>query len=473
MVETTLDPADWAQFRRVAHDVLDQLISYIENVESRPAWQPVPEEVKRRHTAGLPEDPQDLATLCSQISTDVLPYATGNIHPRFFGWVHGAGTADGLIAAMFVAAMNSNVGGRDHAAVYVERQVMAWFRELVCFPSDASGLLVTGTSTGTLVALAAAREKVPFERRHQLRVYASAEAHLSVRKALKLLGLPDTALCVVEVDERFAMSIPKLRASIAEDRARGLLPFGIVGTAGSTSTGALDDLRALAEVSAAEKTWFHVDAAIGIATLMHPRLRHLVDGIDRADSVSFDCHKWMQAQYDVGGVLVRDGEAHRRAFSAVANYLPREQRGTAGGDPWFCDFGPELSRGFRALKVWLLVSTHGTRALGEVVYKSHLQAQRLAELVAGASDMELLAPHPLSTVCFRFAVPDTEGPDKTDQLNRDIVITLQERGIAVPSLTTVRGKVGIRVNITNHRTTMNDIVELFDRMRQVRNELGG
>lgn len=468
----SLDPADWSEFRATAHKVLDEVIDYLADVRSRPPWQPVPTEIKEWLRAPLNESSRDLESVCREISANILPYPSGNIHPRFFGWVQGGGTADGLIDAMYQAAMNVNVGGRDHVAVYVERQVVDWFRSLCDLPEGTSGLLVTGTSMATLIALAVARQRHPAEHRHRLRFYASSEVHVSVSKALTLLGFDDGALARIDVEPDLSMSVADLQTHVARDRATGAIPCAVIGTAGTASTGAIDDLSRIADVCEAHALWFHVDAAIGIATRFHPELRALTVGIERADSVAFDCHKWLQVQYDAGCLLVRDGTAHLAAFRTPGNYLTRSARGISAGQPWFCDLGPELSRGFRALRVWLTLSRHGSAEIGRLVHASHLLARHLAELVLARADLELLAPVSLATVCFRCTLPAAE-PAEIDELNREIVTRLQERGIAVPSLTSVGGKLAIRVNIMNHRTTRSDVVELLRSVVEMRDELVG
>lgn len=471
-----LDPEDWTAFRALAHRMLDKAIDHVEGAADRPVWRPVPDDVKAALAEPPPRAPQGSEKTAADLVERILPYATGNTHPRFFGWVHGAGTPGGIVAEAMQAAMNANLGGRDHAPIYVERQVIEWMRQVFAFPDAASGLVVSGTSMATLIALATARlVKAPYDvkregfrqDRAKMVGYTSAEGHSCIAKTFDYLGLGLDALRKIPVDAEYRMDIGALKAAIAEDRAAGHVPFCVVGAAATVNTAAMDDLSAIADLSAAEDLWFHVDGAFGAVGVLSDRIRPRLAGIERADSVAFDFHKWMHVGYDAGMVLIRDGDAHRRAFSLRAEYLKGEQRGLAGGDPWFCDFGPELSRGFRALKVWFALKEHGLDRIGEKLEDNCDQAAHLAELVAGHDRLELAAPRSLNICCFRFigaAKLDNGGSGDAalDDLNRRIVIDLQESGVAAPSVTTLKGRTAIRVNITNHRTTLADMRILVD-----------
>ncbi len=240
-----------------------------------------------------------------------------------------------------------------------------------------------------------------------------------------------------------------------------------MGTAGSVDTGAVDDLGALADLAAREGLHFHVDGAIGALGVMSPELRPRFAGLERADSVALDFHKWGQAPYDAGFVLVRDAAAHMAAFASPAAYLNREERGLAGGSPWPCDFGPDLSRSFRALKVWFTLKVHGSAALGAAMLQTCRLAERLAGRVDVEPELERLAPAPLNIVCFRYGAPGEAG----DRLNREIVVRLQESGVAAPSTTTIDGRLAIRAAIVNHRTRPEDVDMLIDSVLELGREL--
>jgi glutamate/tyrosine decarboxylase-like PLP-dependent enzyme len=463
--EDSLDPADWEAFRDLAHRLLDDAIDHLRTVRERPVWQPVPDAVRQALAEPLPVEGQGLERTCRELRDLILPYPTGNTHPRFWGWVHGSGTPGGMLAELIAAAMNANCGGRDHGAVHVERQVIEWCRELFGFPEGASGIVVSGTSLGTLIGLAVARHHLAgvdvraegiSRTSAPLVGYASVEAHGSVARAFEILGLGGNALRRIPADQDYRMDTAALRRGIDADRAAGARPFLVVGTAGTVNTGAIDDLAALAEVCAQEKLWLHVDGAFGALIALSAALKPRLAGIGRADSLAFDFHKWLHVPYDAGCVLVRRGDLHRAAFAMTPDYLRRGARGLAGGDPWFCDYGPELSRGFRALKVWFTLQEHGARRLGAAIERNCDQAQYLAGRIVRDARLELMAPVALNIVCFRVCRPGISST-QLDRLNAAIVADLQEAGVAAPSTTTLGGRTAIRVCLTNHRTRQSDL----------------
>jgi aromatic-L-amino-acid decarboxylase len=476
--DDTLDPQDWEAFRQLAHSALDDAIDYLRDVRQRPVWKPVPENVKEQLRQPLPTAPQGIESTYREFRETVFPYPTGNIHPRFWGWVHGTGLATGIVSGMMADVMNSNCGGRDHGALYVERQVIDWCRQIVGYPEAASGVLVSGTSMGSVIGLAVARNaRAGWDVRAEgiacapatLVTYASSEAHSSIAKALELLGLGRNSLRKIPVDAKFAIDPVALQQAIAEDRRAGRKPFCVVGCAGTVNTGGLDDLDTLADICRSEGLWFHVDAAFGALCGLCDSLRLLVRGIERSDSVAFDFHKWMYVQYDAGCILVRDGQLHRQAFATRPDYLQHSDRGLAGGGEWFTDLGPELSRSFRALKIWFALKDHGASRLGAMVEKNCRQAQYLAKLVEANPPLELLVQPTLNVVCFRYRASGMSA-EELDQLNRDIVADLQERGIAAPSTTRIHGKLAIRVAITNHRSKREDFDLLVKSILQLADE---
>jgi aromatic-L-amino-acid decarboxylase len=473
-----LDPQDWQAFRALSHAALDDAIDSLEGIRERPAWQPVPEDVRRELSAPLPLDPTSLDDVYREYARAIAPYPTGNIHPRFFGWVHGSGTPAGALADLLAATMNSNVGGREHSAVYVERQVIAWARELFGFPGAASGVLTVGTSSANLIAVLVARTRAlgagvrenGLWDAPRIAGYASSATHACVRRAFEIAGLGSAALRVIPTDRSYRLDPARLRERIAADRAAGVQPFMIVGNAGTVDVGAIDPLDELADIAAAEGLWFHVDGAFGATAMLAPQLAPRLRGIERADSLAFDFHKWLHVPYDAGCVLVRDGALHRAAFEGAPNYLTRMPRGTASGTPWFTDFTLDLSRGFRALKIWFTIKTFGARKLGEAAAENVRQAQLLGSMIDGDERFELLAPVQLNIVCFRYRVPGADE-GRLDDFNDELVMRLQESGIAVTSLTNIGGRRAIRVNITNHRTRDEDLHVLLDSLARIADEM--
>jgi aromatic-L-amino-acid/L-tryptophan decarboxylase len=467
----SLDPTSWDDVRRALHDAVDGIVDDLAGLRDDPAWRPVPDAVKRSLRTPVPRAGEPLDATLAAFDELVRPYPTGNRHPRFFGWVHGAGTAAGVLAELLAAGMNANVGGREHAAVYVERQVVAWFAELLEFPRDASGILTSGTSMGNLLAITAARDAAlgPGARDRgiagaRLTAYAARGAHDCVAKALRIAGLGTAALRLIDADERGALDANVLRARIAADRAAGYRPFLVVGTAGTVDTGAFDDFNALANVCAEERLWLHVDGAFGALAAASPAHAHLVRGMERANSLAFDAHKWLHAPYGVGCVLFRDQHAHRDAFASNPAYLARSARGTAAGAPWFADYGLELSREFRALKVWFTLRHYGIERLGASIARNCDLAKALGDSVAADHDLELLAPVTLNVVCFRYRAPGLHD-DALDELNAEIAIDVQESGAAVVSTTRIANRVALRACIVNHRTRADDLTLLLAAVR--------
>jgi aromatic-L-amino-acid decarboxylase len=455
-----LDPENWDELRTQGHRMLDDMFDYLEQIRERPVWQPIPSDVRAKFDTPMPARPEPVAQVHRSFLDDVLPYAVGNAHPGFFGWVHGGGTAVGMLAEMLAAGLNANLGGRDQIPVEVERQITGWMRDLFGFPEGASGLFVTGTSMANMIGLlvartrtlgSAARAQGMGKAGRQLVAYTSAAAHGCIAQAMDLTGLGVDALRVIPVDAQSQIDLAALETAIVADANAGLQPFFVAGTAGTVDVGAVDDLAQLADIAQRHGLWFHVDGAYGALAMLAPELAPILSGIERADSIAFDFHKWGQVPYDAGFVLVRDGTLHHDTFASPAPYLQRNPRAMAAGSPWPCDFGPDLSRSFRALKTWFTIKTYGSERLGEVIAQTCRLAAYLAERVRAEPALELMAPARLNLVCLRYRCANP------NQVNTDIVADVQESGLAAPSSTTLKGEVAIRVAIVNHRTTKQDV----------------
>jgi glutamate/tyrosine decarboxylase-like PLP-dependent enzyme len=456
----SLDPTGWRDLRRDGHRMLDDMFDHLETLRDQPVWRAPPASQVSAIREPLPRAPTELRDVHAQFMRSILPYSSGNAHPGFMGWVQGGGTPVGMLADMLAAGMNANVGGRDHMAIEVERQMTAWTRDLFGFPRTASGLFVTGTSAANFIGVLVARTRAlgpPVRDRglaaigRHLTAYTSAAAHGCIARAMEMAGLGRDQLRLISVDGAHRIRLAALSQAIARDRASGLTPFLLIGTVGTVDVGAIDDLPALAGIAAAERLHFHIDGAFGALAMLAPELAPLLAGIERADSLAFDWHKWGQVPYDSAFLLVRDEVLHRQTFAADAAYLRRAERGLAGGDWWPCDYGPDLSRGFRALKTWFTLKTYGADAIGRVVANTVALAQRLAARVAAEPELELLGPVPLNIVCFGYRSADA------DRLNAEIVADLHEAGRVAPSLTTVGGRTAIRAAIVNHRTAAEDV----------------
>jgi aromatic-L-amino-acid/L-tryptophan decarboxylase len=467
--ELDLDPRDWIAVRAQAHSMLDDILDFMEGIRARPVWQPIPPAIRASLRERLPVEAQPLRQIHAEFMARILPYGSGNVHPRFFGWVNGGGNVFGMLGEMLAAGLNSNLGGRDHTPIDVERQVVRWSAELLGLPETAGGLLVTGTSFANFIGVLIAKVAVlgPTVRSagwrgERVTAYASVAAHGCIPRALDMSGLGTDALRLVPVDGAQRVDVAAMARRIEEDRAAGHRPFLVIGTAGTVDAGAVDDLAALAALCKKEGLWFHVDGAFGALAMLAPSLRPLMAGIGAADSIAFDFHKWGQVPYDAGCIIVRDGAHQLGAFGAEATYLKRETRGLAAGSPWPCDLGPDLSRGFRALKVWFTLKAIGARRLGESIEKSCALARRFAERVDREPLLERLAPVALNIVCFRYRFASD-----ADRQNAELAADLQELGIVVLSTTKLGDKLSLRAAIVNHRTRAEDIDATVDAVLEV------
>jgi glutamate/tyrosine decarboxylase-like PLP-dependent enzyme len=471
-VQESLDPEDWDEFRRLSHRALDEMIDDLASLRQRPVWTETPKAALQRLGDRAPREGRGLAATLDDFATVVKPYAVGNRHPAFMGWAHGAGTPVGMVAEMLAAGLNVNCGGRNHVGVELEKRLTAWMAAAFSFPEAAAGVLVTGTSMANFIGVLIARRACLGESVRaqglggaKLRAYASTEAHGCVAQAMDMAGLGTDALRRVACDAHGRMDVAALKARVAADRAAGDKPFLLVGTAGTVNFGAVDPLAALADFARAEDLWLHIDGAFGALAVFSDRLKPLLAGIERADSIAFDFHKWAHVPYDAGFLLTRDGAAHRATFAAPAAYLSRAEKGLAKGEIWPCDLGPDLSRGFRALKVWMTLQVFGTRALGEAMEANCEAARHLASLIETSAHFDLVAPVPLNIVCFSL-----KGAG-ADAANRRLVETLHVKGLAAPSITLIARRAAIRCAIFNHRTTREDVALFLRQAEEIATNL--
>jgi len=483
LTEETLDPGDWESMRALGHRMLDDALDYVEKLRDRPVWQHAPQHVKAHFEGPPPLDPESSDEVYQEYLQYILPYQHGNSHPRFWGWVAGTGTVMGMFAELLAAATDAVSGSFSYISNnYVEMQVLDWCKTLLGYPPAASGLLTSGCSASNLIGLAVARNaRAGFDLRskgmqgasQQMTIYCSEEAHSSIQKAVELLGFGSDSLHQVPVNDSMQIDLTALKTAIKNDRSNGLLPLCVVGVAGTTNTGAIDDLQSLAEICNEEGLWFHVDGAFGAWAAIAPNSKQLVTGLERADSLAFDLHKWMSLTYPIGCVLIRNSDDHRRAFSLTPTYLAHGEgeRGLTGVDvPWLTDYGFELSRGFQALKAWMTIKEHGSVKYGRLIQQNINQAHYLARLVNAAPELELALPVSLNVVCFRYTRPDLDDT-ALDYLNKQIEVELQERGIAVPSIVSIKTRKYLHVAITNHRSRRDDFDVLVREVIRIGNEL--
>ncbi|MGO4624755.1 aspartate aminotransferase family protein [Ensifer sp. 2YAB10] len=460
----TLDPADWSSVAALAHRIVDDAVDHLGRVRERPLWRPLPDEIEALYRAPVPDRPMPLEDVYRQVKDTVLAYPMGNIHPRFWSWYMGSGNFTGALGDFVAAIQGSNLGGGRHAAALVDQQVVGWLRDMIGLPETASGTLVSGGSVANLVGLTVARnvmagidlrEEGVAALKQPMRFYASDQVHSCHRKAVETLGLGNKALRRIPTDSHYRIDLEALRAAIAEDRALGFRPACVIGTAGTVNSGAVDDLAALAAIAAEEELWFHVDGCIGALVAIAPGNAWRVKGIERADSVALDPHKWLHAPFEVGCALVRDRTKHRETFAVSPEYLQGMSRGIASGQ-WLYEFGLQTSRGFAALKVWMALMEHGVAKFGRLIDQNIAQAAWLSGLVRSHPPLELVTEPEINIVCFRYA-PDGHSEERLKEINLEVMLRLQEAGIAALSDTTIRGKHCLRAAICNHRTCPEDL----------------
>jgi glutamate/tyrosine decarboxylase-like PLP-dependent enzyme len=471
--------SDLHAFRRAGHTLIDGVTDHLAALPSGPVWQPLDDELRERLLdAPLPDGPGSLDELVATVLRDVLPHAMGNGHPAFFGWVNPPPSAAGVLTSLAAAAMNPSVVAGDHADVHLERAVLRWLAELVGFPhAPGSGLLTSGASAATIVCLAGARGRALATAGHdvrraglagapQLMAYVPSEAHSCVRRALELLGIGSDAMRDVPL-EGGRLDAAALRDAIAADRAGGALPALLIGSAGTVNAGVIDPLAALADVAAAECLWFHVDGAYGAFGVLDPRIAGRFQGMERADSLTLDPHKWLGVPVDSGCALVRRGDDLRDAFSLIPPYLRQDADQPVGT---FAEYGFEQTRPFRALKTWATIATAGREGIVGRVTRANELARELAAMVEREAELELAAQPETSIVAFR-ARPAGCAASRFDDVNRALPEAVQLRGRAFVTGTVFGGRETLRACILHPDTGSRQLATLVAEVVETAREL--
>lgn len=485
--EISLDPPSaeaWDEFRTEAHRILDETIEQMRTVRDRAAWQPMPAAIEQAIAAApSPRGERSLGAVYAEVASRILPYTSANRHPRAWGWVRGQGTAEAMIADMIASAANAHVGGGATAPVLAEETVLRWLAEAFGMQQQGkrpgpSGLLTSGATMANLLGLAVARHaRAPFDvhveglsGQPRLLLYASTETHGWLQKTAALLGFGSRSLRLLPTDAYGRLDLIALEAQVARDREDGHFPLAVIANAGTVNTGAFDDMTGIRDLCSRENLWMHVDGAFGALLKLSSTHRHLVAGLELADSIGFDLHKWMYLPFETGCLLVRDRKAHEAAFAMHQPYMERAEKGMLAGSLSFSDRGIESSRGFKALRVWMQLSVHGFEKHAQLIDQNMAQAAYLESLISAHANLETLAPRASNIVCFRFCpkpISDTESVteaaqlDLLNRLNREILVALQSGGQFVVSGTTLAsGAFALRVAITNHRTRKRDLDQL-------------
>jgi aromatic-L-amino-acid/L-tryptophan decarboxylase len=483
-----LDPSP-KQIRSWANAAVELMAEYLGTIRDRRLYPHTSSREIREHLdRTLPTEATEFEQLLEVIRKPLLEFSRHNGHPRMFGYVQAPGTAIAAVADLLASALNANLTAwrSAPAAVEMERLTIDWIKQIIGFDESAAGLFVSGGSMANMAALATARRtkaapEISDEGAQSclraLRVYASEEVHHSVAKAAALIGIGRNNVRMIGVDERYKINLDSLVAAIEEDRAAGRLPICVVANAGTVATGAFDPLAQISEIAQRYNLWLHVDAAYGGFAALAPTAAPLFDSIIQADSVALDPHKWLYLPVDCGCILYRDPETARTTFAHEAEYTRVIGQGADEAFA-FWDYGPELSRRFRALKVWMLLKGVGLQALSEAIEKDLKCARHLESLAQNSDDFEMLAPVELSIFCFRHLPPQLRDipaqenkrrarEEELDLHNERLLLALQRDGSSYLSNARLRGRFALRGCVMNYRTTLRDMENLLDDLRRV------
>lgn len=451
-------------FRALGYQAVDLIVERLTAQAELPVRQTVPDEMRERlmHSP-LPTEGTDPALLLNMLAELVLPYPMGNSSPRFFAWVNSPPAPMAIIAEMIAAAHNPSVAGGDHSATYLEHGVLNWIKTIFGFPDNAGAILTSGGSVANLIPLGVMRHvKAAGNVREQgfqgesvpMVIYTSTQGHSCIQKAVELLGFGSEYLHKIPVDGNYRIDIAALEAQISSDRAAGLRPVCVAANAGTVNTGAIDPLDALADLCEREGLWFHIDGAYGGFGILAEQTAGMYKGIERADSLAIDPHKWLYLPVECGCCVVRDAQAMRDAFSLVPPYI-RDDRAL----PWFSEFGIQQTRGFKALKLWMTMQQIGLDGYRQLISRDIDLARKLQDKIRARSDFELVATGPLSVTCFLYTPP---GNADVETLNRKLIPLVQSEGQVFLTGTELEGRFALRACIVNFRTSEADLDLLLD-----------
>lgn len=464
------------EYRALLLQASDIVLSWQEKLKTNKTYQnPSPQEIRKIFDEPLPQTASSAANLLMQIDDQVHAYSNINASPNYYGYITGGGNQTAVLAEILKNALNQN-NLKWHSAPAnseIEKIVIKWICQFIGYPETSGGVMVSGGSVANFLNLAVMRKiKCPIDVANEgmhgapkMTVYASEQGHSSIDKGMDMLGLGKKHLRKIAVDENFQVSVEQMEQQILNDKKAGILPIGIVGMAGTTNSGAVDDLNALADLAEKYDLWFVVDAAYGGPAAATDIAGHLFAGLERADSILINPHKWFYVPFEVACVIVKDKEKLRNTFSLVPDYL------TAGSDDKedLMDFNLQLTKDFKALKVWMTFKTYGADKLKAAISNDISNAQYAARLIEESEDFELLAPVPLSIVCFRYIGNTNYSEQELDTINSRLLKDIETDGRVFFAGTKINGKVSLRISLTNHRRTNNDIDYLFEILRALAN----
>src|SRR5437867_6982049 len=462
------------EIRDWGNSVTQFMIDYLGGLRDRRVYRHMSsQKIRDRLDAALPIKGMHFDELLRVFRETVVPFSRQNAHPRMFGYGQSPGTPLAALGDLLASTLNANltVWRSAPAPVELERLTINWIRQILEFNAEAGGLFVSGGSMANLAAIAAARQ-ARNSSSGRLRIYASSETHFSIAKAAALLGIGRQNVRHVEVDARFRIRLDDLVAKITADLKAGYVPFCVVANAGTVNTGTVDPLTEIRDVANRFQLWMHVDGSYGAFAVLAKSARGLFAGIERADSIALDPHKWLYLPVDVGCVIYRAPQIARAAFAHEAEYtrIIGEEADEAFA---FWDYGPELSRRFRALKIWMLLKGVGLHSLGEAIESNLACARYLESMVRASDDFEMVAPVELSIFCFRHVPVQlrNESAEAIDAFNERLLIALQRDGSSYLSNAALGGRFALRGCVLNYRTTLRDMEILLDDLRRVARSL--
>lgn len=474
-IEETLDPRDWEAMRALGHRMVDDMLAHLQDIRAIPK-DTLTQKVIEDICVPLTQEGEGEEKVYRVFQNSILPYTLSATSPRFWGFVVGTGSPYGMFAEMLRAGVNSGQEGL-LAESYVHQQVISWIKEMLDFPKEAGGVLVNGGSEANFTGLAVARNaraEVDVKVKgvqglsRKMTLYCSDEAHHCLERATELLGLGNDALRWIPTDEDCRIKVDALRQAIEDDRKKNYHPFCIIGCAGTVNSGAFDDLNALADLAEQENMWFHVDGAFGAWVKISQTHSHLADGMERADSLALDLHKWMDMPYGIGCTLVKDRLAHFSTFvyGHNAKYLESafDQLEDQLTNPH--DLSLALSRSFISLKAYMLLRAYGKNKYGNLVQQNIDQINYLAKLISRESNMEIAAPVASNIVCFRLKPKGLTEPE-IEKLNKLIYKQLDQRAFGMISDTTIKGKYMLRACNVNHRSQKQDFEFLVNEVKKI------
>jgi aromatic-L-amino-acid decarboxylase len=472
--------------QKSGHEAIDLMVNYFTTIEKSPLLTDKTlaqmEEVLREP---LPQGETDAHTVIAECHKKIMTYAVKVGNPRFLGWITTAATPVGAFAEGIAGALNQSVAVSGSAmATAVELQVLRWIKEILGYDTTAGGILVSGGSVANLLALTIARnvqghtniKDEGLKNAQNLIVYASEQVHMCIPRALNILGLGTNNMRLIPVDNNYRMDTDELQATILKDKAAGLHPIAVVATAGTVNTGSIDPLEHIAAICKDQQLWFHVDAAYGGFVALSPSYNHLIKGISHADSIAIDPHKWLFVPYEAGCLLVKNPAYMRQTFSMQTDYIHSDTTKIPSFDDVdFADYGIQLSRSFRALKIWMSLKQYGTQNYGRMIEQNIHLAQYMAALIEESNDFELMFPVHLSVICFRYnpkdkqpqAAESTMWETYLDQINRALIPSMRRDRRAYVSSTQLKGHFVLRACIVNHRTQKKDIRDILDIIREL------